>query len=100
MLCYECAMKGVRRDAVGMCHHCSAGLCEEHARMEASPVEAMRHNKTLGNVSWEVQLARPARELLCSVCQGALHQEDEQSEGASAASPALKREPSLQRSAA
>ena len=77
MLCYECAMKGVRRDAVGTCHHCSAGLCEEHARMEESSVKAVRHNKTFVNVSGEVELARPARELLCSVCQGALHQEDE-----------------------
>lgn len=102
MLCYECAVQGVRREAVGMCHHCSAGLCEEHAHVEASPVKAARRNKTFGAVRWEVELAQPARQMLCAVCQSALHQEDAGAEVGHAANrkATLRPEASLHRSAA
>ena len=74
MFCYECAIQGVRREAVGMCRHCSAGLCEEHAHVEAAPVKTERRNATFGAVHWDVELPRPARRMLCETCQSALHQ--------------------------
>lgn len=100
MLCYECAIRGIRREAVGMCHHCSAGLCEEHAHVEASPIKAVRQNPTFGTVARQVELARPARQLLCSVCQTALHQEDAQPEAATAPEAEQNRPRALFRSAA
>lgn len=30
MLCHECAMVGVERQAVALCKFCSVGLCKEH----------------------------------------------------------------------
>ncbi|MBI1355713.1 MAG: DUF2180 family protein [Acidobacteria bacterium] len=102
MLCYECAIQGVRREAVGMCHHCSAGLCTEHARVESSPLKAERRNKTFGSVRWEVELAKPARQMLCAVCQSALHQEDADSALGRAVNEraSLRPETRLERSAA
>src|SRR5450759_193771 len=38
MHCYECLQVGVTRDAIGLCHHCSAALCTEHAFVVADPV--------------------------------------------------------------
>jgi hypothetical protein len=100
MLCYECAIQGVRREAVGMCHHCSAGLCEEHAHVEASPIKAVRQNPTFGAVARQFELALPARRLLCSVCQTALHQDDARLEASRAPDVAPNRQHSLYKSAA
>jgi hypothetical protein len=41
MHCYECLEAGVTRDAVGLCHHCSAALCTEYACVVADPVTAI-----------------------------------------------------------
>ena len=40
MICYECQQADKRRDAVALCHHCSAALCQEHALAFADPVTA------------------------------------------------------------
>ena len=42
MICHECQQAGKTRDAVALCHHCSAALCLEHAlirKRAGSPVE-------------------------------------------------------------
>jgi hypothetical protein len=38
MVCYECFMRGQRRDAIGLCHHCSVAVCAEHAEVVAVPI--------------------------------------------------------------
>jgi len=38
MVCYECELSGIRRDAVALCHHCSAALCSEHAAALCDPI--------------------------------------------------------------
>jgi hypothetical protein len=30
MECYQCLQSGISREAIGLCHHCSAALCSEH----------------------------------------------------------------------
>ena len=40
MVCYECQQAGKSRDAVALCHHCSAALCSEHAFVLSDPVTA------------------------------------------------------------
>jgi len=30
MECHQCLQSGISREAVGLCHHCSAALCAEH----------------------------------------------------------------------
>jgi hypothetical protein len=67
MHCYECSRNDAIRDAVGLCHHCSAALCAEHARMVADPVTAI------------YPLMRPTvlpvhARLLCNTCKAALEQ--------------------------
>jgi len=68
MHCYECSQAGEVRDAVALCHHCSAALCAEHARVL---VDAMIAPAPL---SKEVVLPKRARVLLCPTCQAALEQ--------------------------
>ena len=41
MHCYECLQNDETREAVGLCHHCSAALCAEHIRAVDDPVSAM-----------------------------------------------------------
>jgi len=68
MNCFECAKSGLIRDAVGLCHHCSAALCSEHARAVDDPVTATRA------VCGTVVLPKHARLILCDVCESALRQ--------------------------
>jgi hypothetical protein len=53
---------------VGLCHHCSAGLCAEHARAAADPV------MTTYPLCKTVILPRQARLILCATCLAALQQ--------------------------
>ena len=71
MLCYECSLAGNRRDAVGSCHFCSAGLCAEHADVISEEL-----GKSVPIVK-TVPLPRKARRLLCTTCRAALEQLDE-----------------------
>lgn len=68
MHCYECLQAGETRDAVGLCHHCSAALCAEHIRVVDDPV--------IGGVPIvrTVVLPKKARLLLCGTCKAALEQ--------------------------
>jgi hypothetical protein len=68
MHCYECLRAGVTRDAVGLCHHCSAALCTEHACVVADPVTAIYP------LMLTVVLPKRARLLLCGTCKAALEQ--------------------------
>ena len=38
MHCYECLQNNVTREAIGLCHHCSAALCAEHICVIDDPV--------------------------------------------------------------
>ena len=68
MHCYDCSKLGRSNEAVGLCHHCSAGLCEEHACVISEPV-------TGGHpLVQTVELPKRARLLLCGTCKGALGQ--------------------------
>ena len=66
--CYECLRAGDNRDAVGLCHHCSAALCEEHIREVDDPVT------DIYPLMRTVVLPKKARLLLCSRCKAALEQ--------------------------
>ena len=68
MLCYECSEGGKSREAVGLCHNCSAGLCSDHARVTAVPIT------TTYPLCRTVVLPRKARQFLCATCLGALQQ--------------------------
>lgn len=68
MNCYECSQGGIATEAIGLCHHCSVGLCGEHATMVPDPVTVMYP------VAKTVVLPRKARVLLCAVCKAALEQ--------------------------
>ena len=80
MICYECQQADKRRDAVALCHHCSAALCQEHALALADPVTAQYP------VCKTVILPLRARVFLCSTCKDALQQTIENSREASAVS--------------
>ena len=68
MICFECERAGENRDAIGICHHCSAGLCSEHARTVDDPVTAVYA------VCKTVVLPKRARMILCEICRAALEQ--------------------------
>jgi len=68
MLCFECSNAGKSREAVGLCHHCSAALCADHACVVADPVT------TVYPMTRTVVLPQKARQLLCATCRGALQQ--------------------------
>ena len=68
MHCYECLQTGESRDAVGICHHCSAALCAEHICVVDDPVTDTRP------LTRTVVLPKKARLLLCSTCRAALEQ--------------------------
>jgi hypothetical protein len=71
MICFECAKFGLSREAVGLCHHCSAALCPQHARTMEDPVTAtcVMFKPTA--------LPKHARLILCSICRDALEQSHE-----------------------
>ena len=68
MHCLECAQRNEMRPAVALCHHCSAGLCLEHAVILTQPV--LRHVPVCKMEEAEI----PARLVLCEICQAALKQ--------------------------
>lgn len=72
MLCYDCSLSGAEVQAIGMCHHCSAGLCSAHAHVDPEPVRVIRRNPVYSTVKETVNLPANARRLLCRVCQQAL----------------------------
>jgi hypothetical protein len=68
MICYECERSAVRRDAVVLCHHCSAALCSEHAAAVSDPITEQYPMLKV------VVLPLQARLFLCITCKQALEQ--------------------------
>jgi hypothetical protein len=68
MRCYECSQAGTAKEAIGICQHCSAGLCADHVYVEADPLT------TLYAVFQARVLPKKARLLFCKTCQEALQQ--------------------------
>ena len=68
MLCYDCSKAGRDREAVGLCHNCSAGICVGHACVISDPLTAIYP------VVKTIVLPKKARQLLCGTCLGALQQ--------------------------
>jgi len=68
MLCYECSKIGRHQEAVALCHHCSAALCLDHARIVTDPVT------TSYPVTKVIVLPKNARVFLCDTCLAALDQ--------------------------
>lgn len=68
MQCYECLQAGITREAVGLCHHCSAALCREHI-LAVEDAITIRHMMAPYQV-----LPKRARICLCGTCKGALEQ--------------------------
>ena len=73
MYCYECLQAGTRGDAIGLCHHCSVALCQQHGSMISDPVTMT------ALINRTVVLPKKARLLLCSTCLAALQQDREAS---------------------
>ncbi len=38
MKCLDCSAKGRDTEAIGICHHCSAGICVAHRSLVSDPV--------------------------------------------------------------
>lgn len=67
MKCLECQRTGAEREAIALCQHCLAGLCEVHLREMSDPVLREPICKT-------VALPRRTRFFLCETCGRALNQ--------------------------
>jgi hypothetical protein len=68
MECYQCLQSGISREAIGLCHHCSAGLCAEHiCAVEEPPM--IKHLMVPATV-----FPKKARLMLCTTCKEALDQ--------------------------
>ena len=68
MECYQCLQNGVNRDAVGLCHHCSAALCSDHIFAVEEPM-MVKHVMVPPTL-----FPKRARRMLCSTCKIALEQ--------------------------
>jgi hypothetical protein len=68
MNCYVCDEHDRTREAVAVCHNCSAGLCREHL------FERRREVTTTVPLGRTVTLPIAAREILCHICKKALEQ--------------------------
>jgi hypothetical protein len=71
MMCYECARQGVEREAVGMCHNCSIGLCVEHGRRVKTLVPHPTNRSFAPNVP-DQELPAEAERFLCGSCAQAM----------------------------
>jgi len=75
MLCYECQQEGKRAEAVGVCHHCSVGLCTQHVCIANDPVTAsFPVTKGMVLVTSTMVLPLRARLVLCETCHSAITQ--------------------------
>ncbi len=68
MHCYDCSRLGRSTQALGLCHHCSAAICEEHASVIPEPVMGGHP------LVQTVELPKRARLMLCGTCKVALGQ--------------------------
>jgi len=68
MKCLDCARKGTATEPIGICHHCSASVCDTHATLVSDPV--IVPTVVMGTRV----LPTRARLLLCHHCLAALRQ--------------------------
>ena len=68
MKCFDCSDERRVNDAIGVCHHCSVGVCQSHGSLLSDPV-TMR-----AQIVKSVVLPKKARILLCKTCMDALAQ--------------------------
>jgi hypothetical protein len=68
MRCYDCTVNGDHNEAIGVCHHCSVGLCETHGTVV--PDAILAHEP----IAKTVVLPKRARAFLCGTCLEALQQ--------------------------
>lgn len=68
MECYQCLQAGVAREAVGLCHHCSAALCADHIRVVEDPIELTPP------LAPSTELLKRGRIMLCDTCRAAFEQ--------------------------
>ena len=65
MECFDCAGLDRAAPAVGVCADCGAGVCRDHARVQA---RWLLRDMPIGRPE---PAGPPARTVLCSVCQAA-----------------------------
>ncbi len=68
MECYQCQQSDILREAVGVCHHCSAALCGEHIYAVEEPLMVKRM------MAPSTVFPKKARHMLCATCKAALEQ--------------------------
>lgn len=68
MNCHDCYIQGRDAEAVGICHHCSVGLCQHHGVLLADPVFVQEA------ITKTTALPKQARQFLCQTCLDALRQ--------------------------
>lgn len=68
MKCFDCSIQGRVADTIGVCHHCSAGVCEGHGSFVSDPVTMQ------APLVRTIILPKKARVLLCRNCREALGQ--------------------------
>ena len=66
MKCLDCGRKGNATEAIGICHHCSAGVCDIHGTLVSDPVTVP------AVVMGRRVLPQRARLLFCNHCLAAL----------------------------
>jgi hypothetical protein len=70
MKCLDCARNGTATETIGICHHCSAAVCDTHGTLVSDPVTVPTA------VMGTRVLPLGARLLLCNHCLAALRQRD------------------------
>jgi hypothetical protein len=68
MSCYDCSLHDELREAVGLCHRCSAGLCNYHLHMAEQAITVVRVRQTRGHIALQ------ARRLIRIASKAALEQ--------------------------
>ncbi len=65
MNCFDCAAISITTAAVAVCSECGAGICADHAQVEAHWLTRT------AVINRNVVVEPPAREIRCPVCQTA-----------------------------
>jgi hypothetical protein len=68
MKCFDCSNEGRAAEAIGTCHHCSAGVCESHGALVSNAVSVPV--PVMGTKVLPIR----ARLLFCHHCLDALRQ--------------------------
>ncbi len=71
MRCYECSLMGNQTEAIGICHHCSTGVCAEHSGLYTHPLPGPEPAAKASG------LPSHFRSLLCPHCMEAIRKRPE-----------------------